>query len=118
MRAAAAALLFFAGLSPAMDDVGFFDKQVAPILRKRCLACHNNELNDGGVSFQDRATLIKGGSRGPAIVPGKPGQSVIIHAIRQDAELKMPPGKPLTKRDISVLTKWIERGAVWGSPVR
>ena len=70
----------------------FFDTRIAPILSKRCLGCHNDELNDGNISFQNRETLLKGGSHGPAIVPGDPEKSVLIHAVRQDGELKMPPG--------------------------
>lgn len=100
--------------SLAQDPAAFFDKRVAPILSKRCLGCHNNDLNDGGISFQDRDSLLKGGSRGPAIVPGKPEESVLIHAVRQDGDLKMPPGRKLSKRDIAVLTEWIQRGAEWG----
>ena len=120
MRLAAVVASFFlvADLGAATrDDARFFNKKVAPILRQRCLGCHNNQLNDGGISFQDRETLLKGGSRGRAVVPGKPHESVLIHAIRQDSELKMPPGKPLTKREVLTLTEWVERGAVWGSPI-
>jgi hypothetical protein len=93
----------------------FFDTRVAPILAKRCLPCHNNELNDGDISFLDRATLLKGGSRGPAVVPGNPEASVLVHAIRQDGELKMPPGGKLSPKEIATLTVWIHRGAGWGT---
>jgi Planctomycete cytochrome C len=96
-------------------EMRFFDTRVAPILTKRCLPCHNNELNDGDISFLDRATLIKGGSRGPAVVPGNPDASVLVHAIRQDGELKMPPGGKLSPHDIATLTEWIRRGAAWGT---
>jgi hypothetical protein len=96
----------------------FFDERVAPIVSQRCLGCHNDELKDGGISFMDRESLLKGGSRGPAIVPGKPAESVLIHAVRQDGELKMPPGAQLSEQDIATLTEWIERGAIWGKAVK
>ncbi|MEO8127886.1 MAG: c-type cytochrome domain-containing protein, partial [Bryobacteraceae bacterium] len=64
--------------TPSKEDARFFDKRVAPILSKRCLGCHNQELNDGGISFLDRETLIRGGSRGPAIIPGDPERSLLI----------------------------------------
>ena len=104
---------------PAKDDAGrYFDKRVAPILSKRCLGCHNNDLNDGGISFLDRDSLLKGGGRGPAVVPGKPEDSVLIHAVRQDGDLKMPPGGKLSARDTAVLTEWVRRGALWGTKLR
>lgn len=101
-----------------MDAGRFFDDRVAPVLSKRCLGCHNNELKDGGISFMDRDSLIAGGSRGPAIVPGSPAASVLISAVRQEEELKMPPGAKLSEQDIAALTEWITRGAVWGKPLQ
>ena len=66
----------------------------------------------------DRDSLIAGGGRGPAIVPGKPAGSVLISAVRQDGELKMPPGAKLSEQDIAALTEWIAGGAVWGKPLK
>ena len=105
-------------LLAADKDTAFFDKRVAPILARRCLGCHNKELNDGNISFLDRASLLKGGPHGPAIVPGQPEKSVLIHAIHHDGDVRMPPGPKLAARDISVLTEWIARGAVWGKKLR
>jgi hypothetical protein len=96
----------------------FFDSQVAPILTKRCLGCHNDQLNDGDISFQDRGTLLKGGPHGPAIVPGEPEQSFLIHAIRRKGDIKMPPGPKLSDKEIAILTDWIKRGAPWGKKLR
>jgi Planctomycete cytochrome C len=111
-------LLALSGLAFAQKPDRFFDTRVAPILTKRCLGCHNHELNDGGISFEDRDSLLKGGSRGPAIVPGKPETSVVIHAVRQDGNLKMPPGGKLSPKQIGILTDWISRGATWGTSPR
>jgi cytochrome c551/c552 len=99
-------------------DARFFDRRVAPILQRRCLACHNQELRDGGLSFIDRASLLKGGTRGPAAVPGDPERSVLVRAIRHDSEPKMPPGPKLSARDIATLTEWIRRGVPWGVKLR
>jgi cytochrome c len=96
----------------------FFDARVAPILTKRCLGCHNEELKDGGISFLDRDSLLKGGSRGPALVPGKPEESALIHAVRQDGDVKMPPGAKLSLQDIATLTEWVNRCAPWGTKLR
>ena len=100
---------------PAASGQQFFDDRVAPILGKRCLGCHNNELNDGNISFEDRQTLLKGGSHGPAVVPGKPEKSVLVYAIRHNGDLQMPPGQKLPAADITTLIEWIKRGAPWGT---
>lgn len=65
-----------------------------------------------------REGLLKGGSHGPTIRPGKPEASLLIHAVRQDGELKMPPGAKLPAADIATLTEWIRRGAAWGTKLR
>jgi hypothetical protein len=99
-------------------DQRFFDTRVAPILAKRCLGCHNHQLNNGGISFLDRDTLLKDGGRGPAIVPGRPEESVLVRVLRHDGEVQMPPGRKLPPGEIRVLTDWIRRGAVWGTKLR
>src|SRR5216684_3192429 len=91
----------------AVRDARFFDRRVEPILRARCLGCHNDKLKDGGLSFAGRNSLLLGGTRGPAIVPGYPDASLLIQAVRQDGELTMPPGGKLSAKDIAILTQWI-----------
>jgi hypothetical protein len=109
----------FATIAAARDrPERLFDTRVAPILTKRCLPCHNEELKNGGISFFDRESLLKGGQRGPAVVPGKPEQSVLVQALHHAGELQMPPGPKLPAKEIKVLTEWIRDGAVWGSKLR
>ena len=96
----------------------FFDERVEPILSRRCLGCHNDELKDGGVSFMGRDGLIKGGAHGPTIRPGKPEASLLIQSVRQEGELKMPPGAKLPDADIATLSEWVAQGATWGSKMR
>jgi hypothetical protein len=104
----------FAG-NPQVNGSKLFDTRIAPILSKRCLGCHNNDLNDGGISFLNRDSLLKGGSHGPAIIPGDVEESVLIQAVRQDGALKMPPGGRLSRGEIKRLVEWIKLGAPWGS---
>ena len=105
-------------LLAADRDERFFDRSVAPILTKRCLPCHNEDLKNGNISFLDRDSLLKGGNRGPAVVPGKPEHSILIDALRHEGDLQMPPGPKLPPKEIAVLTEWIKRGAVWGTKLR
>ena len=99
-------------------DARFFDRQVGPILRAHCAGCHNDILKDGGLSFSSRNGLLLGGTHGPAIVPGYPDASLLIQAIRQEGALTMPPGGKLPAKDIATLTKWVKRGAAWGTKLR
>jgi hypothetical protein len=96
----------------------FFDTRVAPILTKRCLGCHNEELKNGNISFLDRGSLLISGARGPAIVPGKPEASILLDTLRHDGEIQMPPGPKLPSKEIAILTEWIRRGALWGNKLQ
>ena len=104
--------------SAASPQERFFDKRVAPILTRRCLGCHNQQLKNGGISFLDRDSLLRGGRRGPAIVPGKPGESVLTGTLRHDGDIQMPPGPKLPSKEVEILTEWISRGAIWGTKLR
>jgi hypothetical protein len=95
---------------PAYAADRYFDTRVAPILTKRCLSCHNDELKNGGISFLDRESLLKS-----AIVPGSPETSKLIATLRHDGDIQMPPGPKLPSKEIAILTEWIRRGAVWGT---
>jgi hypothetical protein len=113
------AVAFGAGFAFAQNpDARFFDERVEPILRNRCLACHNEQLKDGGISFLDRESLLKRGRRGAAVVPGKPGESILMEVVRHDGDVRMPPGGKLAPEEIATLAEWIERGAPWGTKLR
>ncbi len=113
------ALGAFAGLMPAANrnagEKRFFDRHVAPILVKRCLACHNQQLKNGNLSFEDPESLLAEGAHGPAIVPGKPEASLLILVLRHDGEIQMPPGPKLPEKELRILSDWGRRGAVWGN---
>lgn len=124
-RVASSTLLVVAVALPSPQDLQarrnperFFDERVAPILTRRCLGCHNDQLKNAEISFQDRDTLLKGGGRGPAIVPGKPEMSVMIQVLSHDGAVQMPPGPKLPSKEIAVLVEWIQSGAVWGTKLR
>lgn len=90
----------------AVDAYGVdFDSDVAPILTRRCLACHNNKLDNAGVSFENRETVL-------------PRASELIAAIRYKGDIKMPPGAKLPGAEAAVLTAWIGQGLPWGEKLR
>ncbi|MDQ2840066.1 MAG: hypothetical protein M3Y72_03310 [Acidobacteriota bacterium] len=92
----------------------FFENKVKPILCEHCIMCHNDDLKNGNVSFLHREGLVAARAKGATIVPGKPKGSILIHVIRQDGDVTMPPGSKLPVQDIVTLTKWVRLGAPWG----
>ena len=76
----------------AADDPIFRDK-VAPILERRCLHCHGEATQKGNLSLSTAAAVFKGGDSGPAVVPGKPEESILLDMIGGD-----PPEMPQKER--------------------
>ena len=69
---------------------------------------------DGGLDLRQREAALKGGGRGPALVPGDAQASLLYKAVAQTGDLKMPMGKPrLSPDDLETLRKWINEGALW-----
>ncbi|MGB8168244.1 MAG: DUF1553 domain-containing protein [Chthoniobacteraceae bacterium] len=91
----------------------FFEKKVRPILAERCLECHSDAKKvKGGLHLDSRAGWVKGGDTGPALVPGKPEESLLVTAIRwKDRDLEMPPKKKLPPEEVAVLEEWVKMGA-------
>ncbi len=90
-------------------------KDVRPILRTKCSTCHNEAEAEGGLRLDVSAGVLKGGDSGPAIVPGNSQESLLIQAVRQTDDLKMPPpeeAKPLDESQVEILSRWIDQGAV------
>jgi mono/diheme cytochrome c family protein len=95
---------------------GSTQHDVIPILLRRCTACHGLRRREGGLDLRTRASMLRGGKSGPAIVPGKPEESLVIKRTRAG---QMPPAdrlveasvKPIEPAEIAVLARWIELGA-------
>ncbi len=68
----------------------------------------------GGLRLDSREAMLKGGSRGTALVPGDPDKTLIVTAVRQtDDKLKMPMGGKLKDSEIEDIVAWVKAGAVW-----
>ncbi|MFN8006653.1 MAG: DUF1549 domain-containing protein [Terriglobia bacterium] len=92
-------------------------QNIVDVLSKNCFVCHGPKVRPpmSGLTMASSETLKKGGKRGPAIVPGKPDDSLLYQAVRRSGELKMPPSAPLQEKEIEVIRQWIEAGAIWPS---
>jgi mono/diheme cytochrome c family protein len=97
------------------DNTQFFTQKVRPVLAQNCYKCHMTEAS-GGLRLDSHEAVMKGGDSGPAIVPGVPEKSILIDAVMQAGDLKMPPkGGKLTDGDIANLVEWVKRGGTWDS---
>jgi hypothetical protein len=96
------------------EGIEFFEKKIRPVLVDRCYSCHSAEAKKlkGALYLDSRDGVLKGGDTGPAIVPGDPGKSLLMKAIKYaDEELKMPPKGRLTNDVVADFAAWIQRGA-------
>jgi hypothetical protein len=95
------------------SNLEFFEKQVRPLLVNSCGECHGNKKQESGLRLDSREAIVKGGDRGAAIVPGKPGKSLMIEAVRRSGDLEMPPNEKLSANQIAILEHWVEIDAPW-----
>jgi hypothetical protein len=96
------------------DGVAFFEAKIRPVLVQHCYKCHSAQAKrpKGGLLLDSGPAMRKGGDTGPAVVPGRPGDSLILKALRYtDEELKMPPNGKLPTAVVADFEHWIARGA-------
>src|SRR5436309_2630963 len=100
---------------PAAGKVEF-DRDVKPILAANCFKCHGPDKQKGGLRLDDRKAALDGGNSGAVIVPGKSGESKLVHAAAgTDPDAKMPPtGPALSAAQVGTLRGWIDQGADYG----
>ncbi|MDA1314467.1 MAG: PSD1 and planctomycete cytochrome C domain-containing protein [Acidobacteria bacterium] len=100
-----------AAQSPQLDH---FESKIRPVLVEQCEVCHSAALEKpmGGLRLDSREALRQGGASGAAVIPGQPGQSLLLKALTyKDANLKMPPTGKLPDNVIADFEKWIADGA-------
>ncbi len=112
----AVVLLLQIGSAPAADDpkgIDFFEKNIRPVLVANCYQCHSASSKElgGELRLDTREGMRKGGESGLVIVPGKPGESPIVKALRHEDGLEMPPKDKLPDSVAANFAKWIEMGA-------
>src|SRR5580658_2196039 len=96
----------------AVQAPDFFENKIRPLLAENCYDCHT-AAEMGGLRVDSRDRLMQGGKSGPAVMPGDPDKSLLIQAVRQTSDLKMPKGGKLKPAEIQVLADWVKMGAPW-----
>lgn len=104
------------GNSEARAEALLSQHDVIPIMLRHCTACHGLRQQEAGLDLRTKASMVKGGKSGPAIVVGKADESLLIKKLRAG---QMPPRdrlveacvKPMEQNDIETVAKWIALGA-------
>ena len=100
--------------APEAERTTEFERKVRPLLVAQCYGCHSEAAGKrrGDLLLDRRSGWVEGGSRGPAIVPGNPEASLLLHAVSyKDPKLRMPPKGKLSPAELSILERWISSGA-------
>ena len=110
--------LFVWGLAAAVSVVAAdqpisFTTDVRPVLENNCWKCHGGAVQLSKLDLRSRESSLKGGTKGAAIVPGKPDESRLYRLVAGLEKPTMPLGGTLTADQIAVIRKWIEQGAPW-----
>jgi len=92
-----------------------FERQIAPLLIKRCLECHQEKDPAGGLSLVSGEALMSGGDSGLAISSGAPEESYLLERVQSG---EMPPeqkgiSQQLSDEEIALLQQWVQAGATW-----
>ena len=104
-------------LKPARTNAVDFYREVVPLLQANCLPCHNRTTTKADLLLETPGDLLKGGESGPAVVPGKSGESLLLRLSTHEQKPRMPPkdnkvnAVNLTPEQLGLLALWIDQGA-------
>lgn len=107
-RPAQAVLFAVFGVSALGQDTS---AKAAQVLERNCIACHGAGMKMSGLDLRSTESMLRGGERGPAVVPGDPAKSRLYLLASGAEQPAMPPGKRLAPGDVEVLKQWIQEGA-------
>ena len=94
-----------------------FQKEIVPILQRKCLACHSASERQGELVLETPPMMLKGGDTGPSVVAGKGAESLLLKLASHHAEPFMPPpgndgaAAPETPQEFGRSKLWIDQGA-------
>ena len=94
------------------EELKFFEERIRPVLIEHCYSCHSADAKavKGGLVLDSREGLLVGGDSGPAIVTGKPNDSLLLQAMRHESR-EMPPTQKLSDEILADFETWIRLGA-------
>jgi Protein of unknown function (DUF1553)/Protein of unknown function (DUF1549)/Planctomycete cytochrome C len=108
-------LLTFAATQAVAQKAEPSDQAALPILKQKCFQCHGDALQMSGLDLRSRESMLKGGEKGPALVPGNAEASRLYRRVAglEQPVMPMAPLPSLTAQEVAVLKSWIDQGAKW-----
>jgi hypothetical protein len=96
------------------EEVISFERDVAPILIRRCVQCHSDGERQGELQLHTEEGLLKGGESGVALSPDRKS-GLLLERIEAG---EMPPSDkggtgPLPSDELSILKRWMAAGSPW-----
>ncbi len=94
-----------------------FQKEILPLMTKSCTSCHNKTDAKGDLVLESPQTILAGGESGPAVVPGKGLESLLLKLAAHQEKPVMPPknnkanAQPLKPDELGLIKLWIDQGA-------
>jgi len=109
LEVSAAAASLGAGGSQGSSNVPSFEKDVLPIFKEHCFACHGQSSPPAGLNLQTVSSVLKGSHSGPVVLKGLVEKSLLYQKV--SAGSMPPPGKKaLNEKEVGVIRQWIEMG--------
>lgn len=96
------------------EEIEYFETHIRPLFVEHCYECHSADAKKlkANLYLDSRAGWQTGGDSGPAIIPGKPEDSLLFHAVSHtNGDLEMPPKNRLADSEVEYLKSWIAMGA-------
>ena len=94
-----------------------YAKDIAPVFKKSCIACHNATKAKAKLNLENVSSMMKGSDNGEVIIPGNAGESLVFLQASHQEEDFMPPPKNksnapnLSPEELALLKLWIDQGA-------
>jgi mono/diheme cytochrome c family protein len=107
-------ILALCAASSRADERVDYARAIKPLLTRSCVGCHGPEKQRGGLRLDSAEAVLAGGNSGPAIVPGKAGESRLVRAIQGEPGVEAMPPKPprLNAAEIDLMVRWVNQGAL------
>jgi mono/diheme cytochrome c family protein len=88
-----------------------FDHDIRPFFEQACSKCHGDGMAMAGLKLTSESAVLQGGKSGPAIVPGKSGDSLLLKRILglTDAPRMPMGGNPLSSDQVALIRQWIDQ---------